>query len=380
MVLREFPYASWPRLARGEAVTLRLLARALPLELDRRVAREGQTLLGATVEVRSLPFTLCSAETTRTMLPAPLLAVALEYCVGPSRLPLICELPPELGAACADRTLGGDGHAVALPGESVDAVTAGVLGYLCARLLAVGGAALRLSAVLTESVPVHALLGSGQVLVWPLQVLLDGHGAGLLRVLIPEGTARELSLHGGSSASPMPLLRTLPVTLCALAAQFSLPRSAIVALGVGDIVIPERCSLTNTADGWHGEASLHLLGVHRSVFGCSARAAELVIIDRGPSQGASTVTDAKRIETEALHIGADPLALAGDAPIELCLELARFRLTLAELSALRPGEVLSTGRTIGDRVTLSANGQAIAHGELVDIDGEVGLRVLERVG
>lgn len=378
MALRDFPYASWPRVARSEAVALRRLARALPRELDGSVAREAKTLLGATLELRPLAVHTCSAEAARSTLATPLLALALEFRVGQGSLPLICELPPELGAALADRALGGDGHVVTLPSDSIDPVTAGVLGYVAARLLAVGGAALRLRAVLTEPASVHALLGSTQVLTWPLQLLLDGRGAGLLRVIIPERTAGELASSGAPIAVPTRVFSALPFTLCALAAQFSLPQRAIAALGIGDLVIPERCALTKTAAGWHGDGSLHLLGVSRSVFGFTARAAELVLNTR-ESQGAINVTDAKRIETEVLHVGADALRLAGDAPVELCLELARFRLTLAELSALRPGEVLSTGRTIGERVTLTASGHAIAHGELVDIDGEVGLRVLEVV-
>ena len=67
---------------------------------------------------------------------------------------------------------------------------------------------------------------------------------------------------------------------------------------------------------------------------------------------------------------------AGDAPIDLVVELARIRIPLAELAALRPGEVLATGRALGERVTLRAGDRAIALGELVEIEGEIGVRVL----
>jgi len=40
--------------------------------------------------------------------------------------------------------------------------------------------------------------------------------------------------------------------------------------------------------------------------------------------------------------------------------------------------VLSTGSAIGERVVLTANGRAIARGELVDIEGEIGVRILEK--
>jgi type III secretion system YscQ/HrcQ family protein len=67
---------------------------------------------------------------------------------------------------------------------------------------------------------------------------------------------------------------------------------------------------------------------------------------------------------------------AVDAPIELQVEVARFSLTLAELQRLRPGDVLATGRRIGEHVKLRIAGQAFAEGELVDIEGELGVRIL----
>jgi flagellar motor switch protein FliM len=67
--------------------------------------------------------------------------------------------------------------------------------------------------------------------------------------------------------------------------------------------------------------------------------------------------------------------IAADAPLELSIELARFSLTLGELQRTRPGDVLVTGRAIGESVTLRVAGRAIAQGDLVDVDGEVGLRI-----
>ena len=74
----------------------------------------------------------------------------------------------------------------------------------------------------------------------------------------------------------------------------------------------------------------------------------------------------------------EPTALVKDAPIELCVELARFTVRLEDLLGLRVGEVLQTGRAVGEQVVLSANGRAIARGELVDIEGDVGVRILDK--
>jgi flagellar motor switch/type III secretory pathway protein FliN len=39
--------------------------------------------------------------------------------------------------------------------------------------------------------------------------------------------------------------------------------------------------------------------------------------------------------------------------------------------------VLLTGRRIGEAVTLRAAGRPLAHGELVDVEGEIGVRLTE---
>jgi flagellar motor switch/type III secretory pathway protein FliN len=62
------------------------------------------------------------------------------------------------------------------------------------------------------------------------------------------------------------------------------------------------------------------------------------------------------------------------------IEVARVSMRIDELAALAPGEVLATGRSIGERVTLRAGDRAVATGELVSVDGEVGVRVLTVAG
>jgi flagellar motor switch/type III secretory pathway protein FliN len=65
-----------------------------------------------------------------------------------------------------------------------------------------------------------------------------------------------------------------------------------------------------------------------------------------------------------------------DVPIELTIEVARFSMTLAELVKLRAGEVVASGRALGETAVLRAHDRVIATGELVEVDGEIGLRVI----
>ena len=84
------------------------------------------------------------------------------------------------------------------------------------------------------------------------------------------------------------------------------------------------------------------------------------------------------METEEEDTRTDgAVAAVGDAPVTLGLELASFELTVAELAALKPGEVVATGVPIGEAVRLRAGSKVIAIGELVEVEGEVGVRLIE---
>ena len=74
--------------------------------------------------------------------------------------------------------------------------------------------------------------------------------------------------------------------------------------------------------------------------------------------------------------GQEVLDTIGDSPIELSVEVARFRLSVEELAAMRPGEILISGRQIGEPVVLRAGDKAVAKGELVNVDGEVAVRLI----
>jgi type III secretion protein Q len=64
-------------------------------------------------------------------------------------------------------------------------------------------------------------------------------------------------------------------------------------------------------------------------------------------------------------------------PIRLEIELARVEISLAELARLEPGAALPLGLDRRGLVTLRVGERAVGRGELVDVDGAVGIRVLE---
>ena len=69
----------------------------------------------------------------------------------------------------------------------------------------------------------------------------------------------------------------------------------------------------------------------------------------------------------------EPLAAI---PVMLEVELARVPLTLADLARLTPGSTLPLTLDRRGLVTLRLGERTVARGELVDVEGAVGVRVL----
>ena len=66
-----------------------------------------------------------------------------------------------------------------------------------------------------------------------------------------------------------------------------------------------------------------------------------------------------------------------DAPIVVRVELGSVSMSAREWAALRPGDVVQSGRRIGEPVLLRTGGRVVARGELVNVEGELGVRVIE---
>jgi type III secretion protein Q len=68
-----------------------------------------------------------------------------------------------------------------------------------------------------------------------------------------------------------------------------------------------------------------------------------------------------------------------EAPVVVRVELGAVSMPASDWAKLRPGDVIETGTRVAEPVTLRIAGQAVARGELVDIDGELGVRIRELV-
>lgn len=73
------------------------------------------------------------------------------------------------------------------------------------------------------------------------------------------------------------------------------------------------------------------------------------------------------------------LGRLADVKLDVSVELGRSRIPIQELLALDEGGVIRLGRRVGEPVDLMVNGLATARGEIVVVDGRLGLRVTELI-
>lgn len=73
----------------------------------------------------------------------------------------------------------------------------------------------------------------------------------------------------------------------------------------------------------------------------------------------------------------ESVGMLSDVAVPLVVELGRVSVSAADVMALRPGQVIELNRSPNEAVDLVVDGKRLGRGELVEIDGELGVRILE---
>lgn len=109
-----------------------------------------------------------------------------------------------------------------------------------------------------------------------------------------------------------------------------------------------------------------------------------------PEEATKIDFDVPPSESEEIDVGQPPEAsasqgevlkeimdLAPDIPVQVVAVMGRKSVTVKDLLALRMGQVVELDKAPGETVDLVANGKVIGKGELVEVDGKLGIRVLK---
>ncbi len=182
------------------------------------------------------------------------------------------------------------------------------------------------------------------------------------RLVIPavvlESPCKDLPVQRAPTLAPEVLAASLRAR-CFLGNRELLP-SELKTLAVGDVVVFEGVHLRGA----------HLLGRGRLV----TRGFELVgtFSPEGFSliRARNRAVEANMVAVNERGEGMPPL------PVEVEIELTRLLLPLSELAVLKPGQLLPLRINVSEPVVLRVGDRGVARAELVDIDGEIGARIL----
>ncbi len=339
----------------------------------------------------------------------------------------------ELGLAHAgiDILLGGGGETVAL--RPLTDIEEGVMSFVVLEALralspsvAPGLPRLRMETVLRSVDEAVTILGDeSQLVVVHFRCVLGPH-SGFIRIFLPSsvlGLASPPERSVEASARRSQLLQRnagrlsgVKSWLYAEIGRAEIASSDLASLRQGDVVLADEISVRGDR-GEPGTAQLRI-GMGRAgwmesevfledgqykaritdlVFGDPAREADAAEA-QAPMTGLANVEDTpaedsdedvtnpiglrrpgerSMVDESTLKEGGE---LLNDIPLQIAVELARVPVTAEQVVALRVGQVVDLNRVPGEPVELSVNGKVLARGELVEVEGHLGVRILSMAG
>jgi flagellar motor switch/type III secretory pathway protein FliN len=168
----------------------------------------------------------------------------------------------------------------------------------------------------------------------------------------------------------------VPVVACACASTVA----EVASLGVGDVLVPGPWPLERVQGGLSGP--VHIAPAGRDVGIAAHLGDDGRLVLRGGAVPLGAARPA-RAETEATMDAATGKAelvdAMGDVPVVIRVEIGEARMAAREWARLGAGDVVALGRRIGEKVVLRVGGVPVARGDLVDVEGEVGVRIVERI-
>jgi type III secretion system YscQ/HrcQ family protein len=379
--VRPFPFDRLDRVAWSQVEATRVLGRHLPLPMPERPAIEA--LLGGPIAIRLSDAYVFPSRELLFRLPGPPVPVLARIAASGGRSALLA-IDPVLALRLARRVLGLDGDGV------VGAWGSGeqrALGALLAPLCDPVGA--RLEGYVLDDGEIAPLFPDPMVIGFDARVATPA-GDGWVRLLAPE----RLRLRAAPPRAPVEIephaarLASAPVRLTVEIGRTLLSRAELASMAAGDVVVFDRFGPRPPLGGpvtlrlGRGRIHAHLDGEGITV----VKGFELGVVHMDapestqsslpPTATAATATSTDRPDDKAPAGGARD-ALLGELPVEVACELGRVTLTGRELLELRPGAVLPVGRPLAGPIDLTVGGRVIARGELVDVEGEIGVRLTQ---
>jgi len=372
---RPFPFAALEKLTRADVQAAARMTRAARRHVRLSAVGAAATeVTGADVQlaVRSVRV----ADVRRGTDDAVGVVIALTGDPSPAARVLV-EAPSALAGAIVARALRQKPPKVVDASRAAPAALVGAFAAIVSAVLrrSHAGVAVRVVAAGPAAALARdlAAVAGGLTSAW-LTVTMGGE-AFEARVTIPDAIAATPYL---AEAAHADLLRmgdarlVLPIVIArTLASRFDL-----AALAPGDAFVPSGCALATAEDrALHGNVALVAPAAELGVAAELAGGGRLVIgglLESHPWAPEVCMPSDERSNAT--------LEAVLDAPVVVRVELGSLTMTAREWADLGPGDVVTLGRKLGDLAILRVGGAELARGELVQVDGEVAVRIVERTG
>ena len=178
---------------------------------------------------------------------------------------------------------------------------------------------------------------------------------------------------GGWSRDLLRSLGPLPLRVPLVAWSTWLEAAEVSRLAVGDAFVPPRRVPGALVRSPRGVAGTVLLAPSTFDLGVLADLGEdgrLVL--RGETERIPTEAPMETEEREGM------ITALGEVPVVVRVEIGEATMSAREWASIGRGDVVALGRRVGELVLVRVGGVPLARGELVDLEGEVAVRIVER--
>lgn len=302
-------------------------------------------------------------------------AVAVAFELVPSGERIEFHVDRATARAVADVVLGGDGSSPFEP-SMLGEIETGLVEWVVARAAHEIGAAL-----FGGSESLVAAPGSGTCDLWCATPMRVGRFNGAVWLGATEGALATASSHLREVTRRRLVARSAVSRIAVtVAARLPLGRVSVAELSTiaaGDTLVA-RLTRATLAPHLNARGLLAVVGTDRHAV--SARF-ELHGAVLHATVGPPSTTEWSQEMSQPVSLGAE----GADQPFEsvideltvgVSVEIARRRMSLGELLAVEAGDVIEMNAPVAAGVTLVIDGTPFARGELVDVEGSLGVRVV----
>ncbi len=220
-----------------------------------------------------------------------------------------------------------------------------------------------------------------------------GEALGYLNLYLPYGLLKDVTNAEVNEQNKLellmdwlPHLEMLKIKLIAEIGEINLTSIDLYSLEPSDIILLPDVGLKFHSSELSGELFVRL-GVWGEVGFRSEIITEeshlkviLNAVCNNPRPHSQENKDIKVSEEEIQEMEEEDLSQSAEfiqsVPVTVVVELGRRNLTISDVTRLRIGQIIDLNRTPSEPVELSVDGKIIGKGELVDVDGELGVRIL----